>query len=765
MTDIPQPELEILRAQEVKRAQQAAEQLWQRPEIGFYKELHGAFLGATPRSNNMGSTYKDEHDEALPEVGIIVRASQSSAGYTGISALPLKGFTVEALNPDASSKKTMWRGTSWQEEDNEVNVCSDFGAMETIANEDWATANFGNPGTRFGVVRVTNEDDGTQKFYALGATFRGEPDSWHVTGKIVEVQPTEKMAIASAVQELGGTGVQGVLDSLLNGSDQPDADEQSFMQSVLGVEKEPVHTLEVATINDLYEAFTAATADTFSYADGPGYFFSDDDSRSSLLTYTAHNAAEMAKQTRHSAAKTYAQITVELLQQIAKCCPQVMFNTEASIDKLGGLVRRLDTSPNNGTKSFLYLLDDDETARVEYLQNLLELINSYAATEQNESKYEAVAHSAFALLKNITIVAPQVVLPQNAPVLQQVSKMIQADHEHVAVLKHQRHEVLRGSVLDQEAPKESTEVKALVSLQKVMLSTEGYTPLLTSEQTSAAFYYTRLKGSGGEQAFGYDAPTLAMIVVGDKRYALLDMRSRGTVRRSKATGTADNHYNARGEQFVLLQLQQQDDRYGTATIGQALRFNEDTTIVQMYDHTAPRGGQEQKKQAELGISVAFDEVNKQLVLVAASGRAMVITAPSTMTVAPTEAIDKMPIEKRQKYVLWQREVTLLQQEIDQLRKNLQRQLDDRIASGNVTQEQAEQIKARNEAIVARGIPRSYTYNGYRGDTWHRAQTYYATVDEDGTIWGDFEKVTRDTSNVTGKPVAPGKHVLHKKPVL
>lgn len=114
---------------------------------------------------------------------------------------------------------------------------------------------------------------------------------------------------------------------------------------------------------------------------------------------------------------------------------------------------------------------------------------------------------------------------------------------------------------------------------------------------------------------------------------------------------------------------------------------------------------------------------------------------------------------------WEDAVQSVHTDTATLRTRLEDSLRRSVESGVVkTREDAKRQLADIDARVARGPARSWIYNGFAGDKWCRKQTYYVTVDDDGNIWGEFVEARYDAA-ITGQPLAPGKHIVHRKPTL
>jgi hypothetical protein len=142
--------------------------------------------------------------------------------------------------------------------------------------------------------------------------------------------------------------------------------------------------------------------------------------------------------------------------------------------------------------------------------------------------------------------------------------------------------------------------------------------------------------------------------------------------------------------------------------------------------------------------------------------------PATLLLPEQVAVQQANSEilrNQEKIDEWSAAVESVHSDTAALRERLETGLRTDVESGRVQAlGDAEKRVAQIDATVAKGPARSWTYNGYRGDKWHRSQTYYATVDEQGNIWGEFEE-GRHEIGITGKPVSPGKHIIHHNPTL
>jgi hypothetical protein len=114
---------------------------------------------------------------------------------------------------------------------------------------------------------------------------------------------------------------------------------------------------------------------------------------------------------------------------------------------------------------------------------------------------------------------------------------------------------------------------------------------------------------------------------------------------------------------------------------------------------------------------------------------------------------------------WREAVDDVQQDTARLREGLESRLKADVDSGRVkTQDEVRQRLEKIDAEVARGPARRQTYNHSGDPKYRREQTYYATVDEQGNIWGEFEHEDSEIG-ITGKPIPAGKHMVHSNPTI
>ena len=170
---------------------------WEKvPNAEIQPVLSGVFLGNKKLLN--GNGYVDEYYQPVHDAGIEFGVEQASYGFTGISARTIsKDLKVEALKEDKDTKAISWVQS---DESGEVRVTGDWGKLGEVSIEDQANVNLGKEGGRAGIVRVTDKT-GNQRFYVMGADFKGEPDNWKVTAQMVEVYPKNMPALTA--QKLG----------------------------------------------------------------------------------------------------------------------------------------------------------------------------------------------------------------------------------------------------------------------------------------------------------------------------------------------------------------------------------------------------------------------------------------------------------------------------------------------------------------------------------------------------------------------------------
>lgn len=113
---------------------------------------------------------------------------------------------------------------------------------------------------------------------------------------------------------------------------------------------------------------------------------------------------------------------------------------------------------------------------------------------------------------------------------------------------------------------------------------------------------------------------------------------------------------------------------------------------------------------------------------------------------------------------WRQEVSKITRETAALRAHLQAELEESIAEGYLDAAAAAIRRDQIEQDVARGACRIFRYNRSVDPSYNRSQLYYVTVDEVGNIWGDYEE-RRPEPGITGRPIAPGRHLIRRNPTL
>lgn len=696
-----------------------AEPQWRRQETDLYIDLDGVHLGALKGANGWNAGYRDSYETPVPEAGIEVGVEQSSAGYTGVYALGLEGYKVEALNPDASSRKTMWRGGE------RAQVSYDHGNMAGSNMQDWVTANFGNPGTRFGVVRVTGPE-GEVKHYALGADFKGEPDNWRVKGRLVEVRPSEQLSLTAHKHELES----GITDQ--------DSSDPSLIK---GNTADGIR-IDGGTVQDLETAFRHATPDV----------------------WILHAYERSAK-----AAGEFASLTMELLAEVAKSNPGLMDGTEELVDELGRRARLIDRKTRSDREGYLNSLDDDEAARIVYLNAIRQLANSRVSNSDKAHNYTFLTEKAFEVLKMSFSEGGAISIDRDSPLALKVTETIEADQRETTAAQHKRAEVLRGTVFGSESARSGAVYHAAIPGQKVEIDLADVKPLLTKEQTYLAFFYDNQTDTNSARTEGYLQSTIALIDIDGIKYALIDTRKpNGFMGNGRSTKTGNVYSKGEREsgQFKLLQLLKgpEDPRCGQKVLEADYSFGGeyDRDIQPIYDFTTTIEGGRFKEAAKTGVTIEFDSYTNQLVIQAPDKKVGIMAIKEQARVLPKQPQDTESIEKRLEVKKWEKAVREVLKDTAKLREQLERRLEDSINIGRMTQDDIERGRAEIDKVVARGPARSYTYNGFRGDKWHRSQAYYVTVDNDGNIWGDFEP-GRSEIGITGQPVSPGRHIVRRNP--
>jgi hypothetical protein len=143
-----------------------------------------------------------------------------------------------------------------------------------------------------------------------------------------------------------------------------------------------------------------------------------------------------------------------------------------------------------------------------------------------------------------------------------------------------------------------------------------------------------------------------------------------------------------------------------------------------------------------------------------------------LTVLPVPAEDTMlelvhdQAGKKEKEIdTWLGEVEGIAADQSRARGREEGRLSADIQAGVVsTREEATERVAKIDEVVAQAAHRTYTFNRSHDPKYNRTQSYVASVDAQGNIWGDF-KEARNAHDVTGQPYAAGKHMIRKNPTL
>lgn len=718
---------------------EVAEQIWEHDELTLYKELSGVRLGVVGTNAIGANTFRDEHTTLVPEAGIGVRVSQSSAGYTGLGASALPGFRVAALNPDASSRSTMWRDPS--EYDGVAHIQGDWGKMgSTPVDANWLNTVFGNEGTRYGIIRVTKDalDDEPEqvKYYAIGAAFEGREDNWHVKGKIAEVRPNECLALDAPLLELGSKAVTGaVMDpSKLHG-----------------------------------ELIRPATVDQLSI----GYLS------------TAYAQMNANRNTRYSDARAasnvedFARLGIDLVLESAKINPTMLVGTEAMVDELGRIARLFTTAPRNGRDGYLNALEDEDSARVTYLEAIKELIEPYHVQSSNDlDRRHGNDHGrTFALLAQQSLEILRTAFEEGTLILDAESELvarlaitIDRDQQVTDSIHKERAVALENTVLNEKWERQGIEFRTIIPGTKAEIQLGVGAPLLTGEQTYHAFYTA--DGHGNVNGFKY--PTVAALQINGKMYAIVDARNvtEHTYSHSSSKSGQSNANNLRNRRpeptFYMLAVidGSEQARYGIKVKSVDLSFGGYRTngIAEVRDLT-DKTEEDYWKKALTGVTIEYDPYADKLIIMKKEGSFDITGQKEAIKAPQMQPRDRADLATRRKWRDWEDTKNSVTSSIEKLRKRLEQELAKAQESQEMTQDQIDREQARIESIVNRGMHNSWTYNGTRGDTWGRSQSYYLTVDDEGTIWADYEKVNirHGDEFLTGKPAAPGKRPYLRKP--
>lgn len=698
-------EIILYEEQPLVAASTEIEPQWEKPSDALQIRLPGAYLGRLVDSDGWNAGYRDSHEEEVPDAGVVFVVSQSSMGGTYLSAKAMEGHRVEALNPDASSRRNMWIEAPDNRED--VLVDSDWGKTGSLNPSDHLNSiNFGNPGTRSGIVRVTGPDE-KRHYYLMGANFEGQPDSWYVEGALCEVTPNEQLELMITPRQLTGT----IIDS-----------------SILSNEVEKTTSISAQTIDALQTAFEHDTPEV------------------NILSADRSSAY---------AAKTYAEVTIELLLEIARQRPDVLDGTEEAMDVLGRRAKLITHAPRNS--SYLSWLASDEENRVTYLKTLRDEISIYEATSNNAHNFTFLTKQALSILKQGLASGADIEITGESPLLSKLHELIAADQQRTAEIETRRVETLKNTILNPEWEKDGVSYGVAIPGQKVEIDLSAITPLLTAEQTRAAFFTSSRTDSGSVKNQQYNVPTIAIVDFDKNRYAITE---------ASADRYGRNGSTSSKRVFNLLRIVegQYDPRNGVEVKQRQFGFGGeyDKDIQVLFD---PR---QSGKKGHLGevdaqITIEYDAETNKLIIQSTHMKAGVLASKDGVKTVAWQPEDAVNLEKRREIRDWQKEVKTVERETEMIRVRLEQNLADKIASGQLSGTEIQSSRSRIEEIVSRGVQRSYTYNGYRGDKWHRAQTYYVTVDEGGNVWGDFER-GRLESGITGRPVAPGKHIIRRNPM-
>lgn len=173
---------------------------WEQSQNGVNKRVaDGVYLGVLVDCEGWNAGYVDQYEEPLVDCGFVAGVSQASYGYTGTYAKALPGYKIAAVTVDEQTGSTSWVE---QGDDSKVTIASDRGNLSTTSIDAMdPDFNFGNPGARVGVVRVTSPE-GEEAYYMVGALFDGKPDGWQATAEVVQVQPMYPPELSHTALEL-----------------------------------------------------------------------------------------------------------------------------------------------------------------------------------------------------------------------------------------------------------------------------------------------------------------------------------------------------------------------------------------------------------------------------------------------------------------------------------------------------------------------------------------------------------------------------------
>lgn len=454
--------------------------IWMQQDGGVLHAFNGVYLGRIVGNDGWVAGYKDSAEQLIPDVGIILGVRQGSAGSTSVYARSLEDCIVETLNPDASTRETMWVGQS--EESVDINTDpGNLGRVGFRAGDEWATKNFGNPGTRQGIIRVTSQD-GEVRYFVVGADFKGEPDGWFVSGALMEVVP-------DTVLQLGVENVPLV----------PSPEDTSRRDVYEGEDTLDMRRLDLRTITALQTAYKHATTDVW-------------------ILHAPDHAVE--------ATSSFAQHTVQLLTELGRSNPYIFEGTGKMVDELGRRARLIsDSQP--GTFGFLHEIRDNNSARVKYLEAVGSLVASSPASSETGHRFVFFTDQAFTILERV-LSRHAVFLDAASPVYSAITNIIELDHLATEEAKHRRSVVLKETILDPEFSNATVETAMVEPGQQITMDIDFLNPLLTREQVYQAFYHSKSTGGNSSSSVieGYSMPAIATLEVNGKQYLLVDARGR-----------------------------------------------------------------------------------------------------------------------------------------------------------------------------------------------------------------------------------------------
>jgi len=500
------------------------EQAWSHSETSLHQALGTLHLGVTQQ--NGFPHYHDEQDVLVPNAGIVARFSQSSGGYTGIEVRALGDETVEALNIDASGAGTLWKAPE-EHRHGYATLSSDSGNMggsSKLKAEDWARHNFGNPGAQVGIVRVTTSD-GNRRFFAVGADFQGRPDSWRVSGKILELSPNF---------DEGVLALEAARKALPVGASAAETSRNDY-------------EINPTLIKSYKDAFRHATPDVF-------------------VLHAPEGTTERAKQ--------FSSAGLDLMIAMTEQQPDIFDGLEKQLDELGRRVRLVGGQEKRDitSGSFLDSLRDPLSARLTYLRNLKKMVDTSYSRPDEAYQYAFFAEQLFNVLEP-AIDSREVRVDGNSAAMQQLQQLLEADAEKSSKEAENRAEVLQGSYMDPEHSEDITEERVLELGDATTIDLNA-APLLSKKQTYEAFNNTsHTDGSNfSTRERGYRGKTVAMLKIGDQTYAVVDARKSHEYFEGILSSKTGNHYSVGDERdkppFILLQLSGKvDPMYGESVRG------------------------------------------------------------------------------------------------------------------------------------------------------------------------------------------------------